>query len=116
VHFLLDYHPDWVPVAHLQLPASASDGRHLQHLRSSYSALERLEDMPDVSCPLSLLLSESSVNIGHSLRDSSWRGTGIGTTVKSGLQIQLCILFRSRTSSAVRVCCFSLRGISERFP
>ncbi len=44
---------DWVPVAHLQLPASASDGRHRQHLRSSYSALrlERLEDMPDVSCP-----------------------------------------------------------------
>ena len=68
-----------------------------------------------VSCPralrVSLLLSESSVNIGHrdSLRDSSWRGrTGIGTTVKSGLQIQLCILFSSRTSLAVQVCCFSV--------
>ncbi len=109
-------------MAHLQLPASASDGRHRQHLRSFYSALERLEDMPDVSCPralqVSLLLSQSFVNIGHSLMDSSWRGTGIGTTVKSGLQIQLCILFRSRTSSAVRVCCFrvSLWGISELFP
>ncbi len=60
---------------------------------------------------VSLLLSESSVNIGHSLRDSSWRGrTGIGTTVKSGLQIQLCILFSSRTSLAVQVsgCCFSV--------
>jgi hypothetical protein len=50
---------DWVPVAHLQLPASASDGRHRdrQHLRSSYSALERLEDMPDVSCPWALRVS-----------------------------------------------------------
>jgi hypothetical protein len=118
-------------VAHLQLPASASDGRHRdrQHLRSSYSALERLEDMPDVSCPwalrVSLLLSESSVNIGHrdSLRDSSWRGrTGIGTTVKSGLQIQLCILFSSRTSlagtrpsTAKSAASQSLLGISDLF-
>ena len=31
---------DWVPVAHLQLPAS-----------------ERLEDMPDVSCPWALRVS-----------------------------------------------------------
>jgi hypothetical protein len=66
VHFLLDYHhPDWV--AHLQLPAS--DGRHLQLAASAqfHSALERLEDMSEVSCPLQLFFS---VNIGH--RD--WRG------------------------------------------
>ena len=76
--------------------------------------LQRFISWRIVSCPralrVSLLLSrsESSVNIGHSLRDSSWRGTGIGTTVKSGLQIQLCILFSSRTSLAVQVCCFSV--------
>ncbi len=62
---------DWVPVAHLQLPASASDGRHRQHLRSSYSALERLEDIPDVSCPwalrVSLLLSEYYVTLRLSI-------------------------------------------------
>jgi hypothetical protein len=81
------------PGLQLQVPASAlaSDGRHRQHLRSSYSLLERLEDMPNVSCPLLLF---SSVNIGH--RDSSWLGTGIqvglaqglagGTTVNSGLR------------------------------
>ena len=64
VHFLLDYHPEWV--AQLQLPAS--DGRHRQLASAHFHlALERLENMPDVSCPLQLF---SSVDIGH--RD--WRG------------------------------------------
>jgi hypothetical protein len=64
VHFLLDYHPDWV--SRLQLPAS--DGRHRQLATADFhSALERLVDIPDVSCPLQLF---SSVTIGH--RD--WRG------------------------------------------
>jgi hypothetical protein len=65
-HFLLDYHwhPEWV--AKLQLPAS--DGRHRQLASAQFHlALERLENMPHVSCPLQLF---SSVDIGH--RD--WRG------------------------------------------
>ena len=64
VHFLLDYHPDWV--SRLQLPAS--DGRHRQlAIAQFHSALERLVDIPDVACPLQLF---SAVTIGHTY----WRG------------------------------------------
>jgi hypothetical protein len=59
VHFILDYHPQWV--AQLQLPAS--DGRHKQLASAQFhSVLERLVNMPDVSCPLQLF---SNAQIGH---------------------------------------------------
>jgi hypothetical protein len=59
VHFIVDYHPDWI--SDLQLPAS--DGLHRQ-LRSEHfqQALQRLENMPDVDMPVQLF---SSVDIGH---------------------------------------------------
>ena len=59
VHFILDYHPQWV--AQLQLPAS--DGRHKQlEAAQFHSVLERLVNMPDVSSPLQLF---STAQIGH---------------------------------------------------
>ena len=127
VHFLLDYHQDWVPVANLQrLPASLRSRWQAPTASAQFlfgtGTAGGSSPVPLRALRVSLLLSESSVNIGHSLRDSSWRGrTGIGTTVKSGLQIQLCILFSSRTTLAVQVCCFSvpqaagLLGISDLF-
>jgi hypothetical protein len=59
VHFILDYFPNWV--ASLQLPPS--DGRHRQ-LESGqfHSVLERLANMPEVTCPLQLF---SCVAINH---------------------------------------------------
>ena len=65
VHFILDYHPDWV--AQLQLPPS--DGRHRQLAAAQFhSVLDRLANMPEVASALQLF---SYVEIGH--RD--WRGT-----------------------------------------
>ena len=59
VHFILDYHPQWV--AQLQLPAS--DGRHKQLASAQFhSVLERLVNMPDVSSPIQLF---STAQIGH---------------------------------------------------
>ncbi len=64
VHFILDYHPSWV--ASLQLPAS--DDRHRQQANAHFhSALEQLENMPNVPGPLQLF---SAVEVSH--RD--WRG------------------------------------------
>ena len=59
VHFVLDYHPDWI--ARLQLPTS--DGTH-GHLRTEafHAVLDRLETIPDVDAALQLF---SAVDIGH---------------------------------------------------
>ena len=84
VHFLLDYHPNWV--AQLQLPAS--DGRHRQLASAQFhSALDRLVDMPDVGCPLQLF---SDAVIGH----SDWRGRqtvhAIPFTKETPTMVTLC--------------------------
>jgi hypothetical protein len=64
VHFILDYFPNWV--ASLQLPAS--DGRHRQLASGQFhSVLERLANMPDVTCPLQVF---SCVDINH----NDWKG------------------------------------------
>ena len=64
VHFVVDYHPDWV--ASLSLPPS--DGTHRQLRREHFQpALLRLENMPDTDTPLQLF---SAVNISH----REWRG------------------------------------------
>ena len=59
VHFLVDYHPDWI--AQLQLPPS--DGKHRQ-LRTEHfqQALRRLENMPEVDMPVQLF---GAVDIQH---------------------------------------------------
>ncbi len=59
VHFVVDYHPDWI--AELHLPAS--DGKHRQ-LRTEHfqQVLQRLENMPDVDMPVQLF---SAVDIQH---------------------------------------------------
>jgi hypothetical protein len=64
VHFVLDYHPDWI--ADLRLPPS--DGSH-RHLRTEgfHAVLNRLDTIPDVDAPLQLF---SAVDIGH----KDWRG------------------------------------------
>ena len=64
VHFVVDYHPDWV--ASLGLPPS--DGTHRQLRREHFQpALRRLDIMPDTDAPLQLF---SAVNISH----KEWRG------------------------------------------
>ncbi len=64
VHFLVDYHPDWL--ARLHLPAS--DGRHRQLANAHFHlALDRLVNMPNVPGPLQLF---SAVAVGH----KDWRG------------------------------------------
>ena len=64
VHFVVDYHPDWV--ASLGLPPS--DGTHRQLRREHFQpALRRLDIMPDTNAPLQLF---SAVNISH----KEWRG------------------------------------------
>jgi hypothetical protein len=64
VHFVLDYHPDWI--AGLHLPPS--DGSH-GHLRTEgfHAVLNRLDTIPDVDAPLQLF---SAVDIGH----EDWMG------------------------------------------
>jgi hypothetical protein len=65
VHFLVDYHPDWI--AQLGLPPT--DGLHRQlETHHFHRALERLELMPDVLAPVQVF---SAVNIGH----KDWLGT-----------------------------------------
>jgi len=65
VHFVVDYHPDWV--ASLGLPPS--DGTHCQLRREHFQpALRRLDIMPDTDTPLQLF---SAVNISH----KEWRGS-----------------------------------------
>ena len=64
VHFVVDYHPEWV--ASLCLPPS--DGTHRQLRREHFqTALPRLQNMPDTGTPLQLF---SAVNIYH----KEWRG------------------------------------------
>jgi hypothetical protein len=64
VHFVVDYHPEWV--ASLRLPPS--DGTHRQLRREHFqTALPRLQNMPDTGTPLQLF---SAVNIYH----TAWRG------------------------------------------
>ena len=59
VHFVVDYHPDWI--ARLQLPAS--DGRHKQLSTEHFQqALQRLENMPEVDMQLQLF---GAVDIRH---------------------------------------------------
>ena len=65
VHFLVDYHPDWI--AQLRMPPS--DGRHRQlETRHFHRALERLELIPDLYAPIQVF---SAVQIGH----KDWLGT-----------------------------------------
>ena len=59
VHFVVDYHPDWI--SQLQLPAS--DGLHRQLSTDHFQqALLRLENMPEVDMPVQLF---SAVQIKH---------------------------------------------------
>ena len=64
VHFVVDYHPDWVTSLHLP----PSDGTHRQLRRDHFQlVLQRLQNMPDTDTTLQLF---SSVSINH----SDWLG------------------------------------------
>ena len=59
VHFLVDYHPDWI--ARLRLPPT--DGLHRQlETHHLHRALERLELMPNLFAPVQVF---SAVQLGH---------------------------------------------------
>jgi hypothetical protein len=61
VHFVLDYHPDWI--ARLRLPPS--DGSHGQLCSDQFhSVLDRLDTIPDRDVDAAVQLF-SAVNIGH---------------------------------------------------
>ena len=64
VHFVVDYHPNWV--SSLSLPPS--DGSHRQLRQKHFQqALQRLQNMPETGTALQLF---SAVNIYH----KEWRG------------------------------------------